>query len=41
MQFLASTLMALSVLGLVGVPASAFDAKAFYQEQGQRQGRRR
>jgi len=39
MQFLASTLMALSVLGLVGVPASAFDAKAFYQEQGQ--GRRR
>ena len=36
MKILASTLMALSVLGLIGVPASAFDPKAFCQEQERR-----
>jgi hypothetical protein len=33
MRAIASTLIAVSVLGLVALPASAFDAKTFYEQQ--------
>ena len=33
MKTIVSTLIALSVLGLIAPPASAFDAKTFYEQQ--------
>jgi hypothetical protein len=33
MRTLVSTLIAASVLGLVALPASAFDAKTFFEQQ--------
>jgi hypothetical protein len=33
MRTIVSALIAASVLGLVGLPASAFDAKTFYEQQ--------
>ncbi len=33
MRPIISTLIAVSVLGLVALPASAFDAKSFYEQQ--------
>jgi len=33
MRRIASALMAVSVLGLVALPASAFDTKTFYEQQ--------
>jgi len=33
MRTIVSTLIAVSVLGLVAVPASAFDPKSFYDQQ--------
>ena len=33
MRTIVSALIAVSVLGLVALPASAFDAKTFYEQQ--------
>ena len=33
MRTIVSALIAVSMLGLVAVPASAFDAKTFYEQQ--------
>ena len=38
MRAIASTLLALSVLASVAAPASAFDAKSFFEQQARQSG---